>query len=78
MPQVIIPQVFDQPYFAGRLQQLSRGTALADGPTSDNLRVGLEHALGVECITSTRAIRARVKTDGALIAAQRLLELSWA
>jgi UDP:flavonoid glycosyltransferase YjiC (YdhE family) len=44
---MIIPQMVDQPYFADRVRQLDRGTALFDSPTSDNLRGALEHALGV-------------------------------
>jgi len=76
VPQVVIPQMSDQPCFADRVQQLGRGTAFTDSPTSDNLRGALEHALGVECITSAHTVSATGKTDGALIAAQRLLELA--
>jgi vancomycin aglycone glucosyltransferase len=73
-PQVVIPQHYDQHYWAGRVQQLGIGTAhtLAT-PTNDSLTSALERAFQPEVITRAHTIATAVRRDGALIAAQRLI-----
>jgi vancomycin aglycone glucosyltransferase len=74
-PQVVVPQMADQPYWAGRVADLGIGAA-HDGPTPtiESLSAALRTAL-------TPAIRARagvvagtIRTDGAAVAATRLLD----
>jgi vancomycin aglycone glucosyltransferase len=73
-PQVVIPQHYDQHYWAGRVKQLGIGIAhTASTPTVDSLTSALEQALQPDVITSAQIIAAAVRTDGALVAAQRLV-----
>lgn len=65
-PQVIIPQRYDQPYWAQRVRELGIGT---DG--TDSLSDALRDALRLT--ERARSIAPRVRTDGARIAAQRLV-----
>lgn len=73
-PQVIVPHLFDQYYWAHRVQQLGVGAA---GPASESLSVdGLVRAL-CECLLPEVTIRAqelalRLKLDGARFAARRI------
>jgi vancomycin aglycone glucosyltransferase len=46
VPQVVIPQIYDQHYWAQRIHNLGIGTAQAPGtPTTDSLTGALEHTL---------------------------------
>jgi vancomycin aglycone glucosyltransferase len=73
-PQVLIPQHYDQYYWAGRVEQLGIGTAHStSAPTVDSLTNTLEQALQPDVITRAQSIANEVRTDGTLIAAQRLL-----
>ncbi|MFN8598453.1 MAG: glycosyltransferase [Anaerolineae bacterium] len=73
-PQVVIPQHYDQPYWAQRVQQLGIGTAhTSSTPTVDSLTNALEHALQPEVAARARSAAAAVRSDGTLVAAQRLL-----
>jgi vancomycin aglycone glucosyltransferase len=73
-PQVVIPQHYDQPYWAQRIHQLGIGTAHAPGaPTTDSLTSALEHALRPDVAAHARSIAAAVRTDGAQAAAQCLM-----
>ena len=73
-PQVIIPQLYDQLYWAGRIQDLGVGTAHAPGtPTTDSLTSALEHALHPGVAARARSVAAAVRGDGARDAARRLI-----
>jgi vancomycin aglycone glucosyltransferase len=73
-PQVIVPQIYDQHYWAGRIHDLGIGTAHAPGtPTTDSLTSALEHTLQPEVAARARSIASAVRRDGALVAAQRLM-----
>ena len=73
-PQVVIPQHYDQHYWAQRVQQLGIGSAHAPAaPTTGSLTSALEHALQPDVVARARSIAAAVRSDGALIAAQRLI-----
>jgi vancomycin aglycone glucosyltransferase len=77
VPQVVIPQMYDQYYWAGRVQALGIGTAHAPGaPTAESLMRALECALEPDVEKRARAVAARVRTDGAQVAAERLTALS--
>ena len=72
-PQVVIPQHYDQHYWAKRVNDLGIGTAHAPGtPTSDSLTNALEQALQPDVAPRARSIAAAMRHDGAFVAAQRL------
>ena len=74
-PQVVVPQAADQPYWAGRVADLGIGAA-HDGPapTVESLSAALRTALTPETRTRATAVAAAIRTDGAMVAATRLLE----
>jgi len=72
--QVVIPQHYDQHYWARRVQQLGIGTAhTSTTPTVDSLTSALEEAFQPDMIARAQTIADEIRTDGTLIAAQRLL-----
>jgi vancomycin aglycone glucosyltransferase len=74
-PQVVVPQIYDQHYWAKRIHQLGIGTAHAPGaPTADSLTEALNHTIQPEVATRARAVATSVRTDGAEIAARRLID----
>ncbi len=76
VPQVVIPQHYDQHYWAQRVHQLGIGTAHAPGtPTTDSLRGALERVLepGGAAALRARSIAMAMRDDGAHVAARRLI-----
>lgn len=74
-PQVILPQMFDQHYWARRIQQLEIGYAHpADPPTLASLTPLLEKSLQLQAKTNAVAIAEKMSWNGALIAAHRLID----
>jgi len=75
-PQVVVPQVYDQHYWAQRIDQLGVGAAHTPGvPTIESLTRALESALRPEVAARARSLATGVLTDGALVAARRLTEV---
>ena len=73
-PQVVIPQHYDQHYFAHRVSELGIGSAHPPvAPTTESLSHALAHALQHEVTTRAQSISGAVRSDGALVAAQRLI-----
>lgn len=74
-PQVIVPQIVDQPYWAGRVAELGIGTA-HDGPTPsfESLSAPLATALAPETETRAANVARMIPTDGAQLAAKLLLD----
>ena len=73
-PQVVIPQMFDQHYWAGRIHHLGIGTAHAPGtPTTDSLTSALQQALQPDVTARAQSIATGMRSDGAQAAAQRLV-----
>jgi vancomycin aglycone glucosyltransferase len=74
-PQVVIPQIADQPYWAARVADLGIGAA-HDGPTPthESLSKALTAALTPETRARAVAVAGRIRTDGAAIAAGRLVD----
>lgn len=73
-PQVVIPQVWDQHYWAQRVRLLGIGAAHPPGvPTAGSLAAALGQALRPGVADRARAVAAMVRTDGARVAAQRLI-----
>jgi len=73
-PQVLIPQHYDQHYWAGQVQQLGIGVAhTSDTPIVDSLTTALQQALQPDVTTRAKTIANEIRTDGTLVAAQRLM-----
>lgn len=73
-PQVVMPQYYDQHYWAARVRELGIGTAHAPGtPTAESLTAALEPALHVDVAARARAVATAVRSDGARVAARRLI-----
>lgn len=75
-PQVVVSQGGDQPYFARRVADLGIGAA-HDGPTPtyESLSAALKVALSPETRARAAAVAGTVRTDGATVAAKRLVEM---
>jgi len=80
-PQVVIPQWYDQHYWAERVQHLGIGTAHARGaPTAESLTSALERTLQSDVAARAESLANQVLTDGAQTAVHSILELhnvSW-
>ena len=74
-PQVVVPQVADQPYWAHRVADLGIGAA-HDGPvpTVESLSAALRTALAPETRERAAAVAGTIRTDGATVAAKLLLD----
>ena len=74
-PQVVVPRIADQPYWAGRVAELGIGAA-HDGsaPTVESLSAALTTVLAPETRARAQEVAAAVRTDGAMVAAKLLLE----
>ncbi|MEU4446415.1 glycosyltransferase [Actinosynnema sp. NPDC050801] len=75
-PQVVVPQLADQPYWAGRVADLGVGVA-HDGPvpTTESLSAALKVALEPGTRARATAVAGEVRTDGAEVAAKLLLDV---
>ena len=74
VPQVVIPQMYDQHYWARRVHELAIGTAHAPGaPSTESLASALAHALQPVVAERARAIATAVRSDGVRVAARHLV-----
>ncbi|RAY12789.1 glycosyltransferase [Actinomadura craniellae] len=72
-PQVVVPQLYDQPYWARRVHELGIGAAHPPGaPTADSLTTALKDALRPDVAARARSVAGAVRTGGAGAAARRL------
>jgi vancomycin aglycone glucosyltransferase len=73
--QVVVPQIVDQPQWAARVAELGIGAA-HDGstPTVDSLSAALKAVLTTETQAQAKAVAASIRTDGAKVAANLLIE----
>lgn len=73
-PQVVIPQGYDQHYWAQRVGQLGIGVAHAPGaPNRASLTTALEQTLRHEVTARAGSVARAVRRDGEQLAAERLL-----
>ena len=73
-PQVVIPQLDDQHYWATRVRDLRIGAAHAPGiPTAESLTVALHDTLESDVAKRARSVAGAEPTDGTRVAAQRLI-----
>ncbi len=70
-PQVIVPQMFDQPYFASRVADLGIGVAIREEPTEAVLTEALSTAVGRR--SAARELTESVETAGVTRAARALV-----
>jgi vancomycin aglycone glucosyltransferase len=74
-PQVVVPQIVDQPYWASRVAELGIGAA-HDGPapTTESLSAALTTVLTPRTRERVAAVAGTIRTDGAAVAATLLLD----
>lgn len=70
-PQVVVPEHFDQHYFAHRVRALGIGTSC----DLEGLTVALRDSLRTEKVAAAQAVALRMPLDGAHHAAERLVQL---
>jgi vancomycin aglycone glucosyltransferase len=74
-PQTVVPQMADQPYWAGRVADLGIGTAHeGPTPTTQSLAYALGNSLTAETRARAAAVAGTIRTDGASTVAQMLLD----
>lgn len=73
--QVVVPQIADQPYWAGRVAALGIGAA-HDGPnpTTESLSAAVATALAPGVRARAGELAGTIRTDGAAVAAKLLIE----
>ncbi len=75
VPQIVVPQMADQPYFAGRVETLGIGAALQGGsPTQATMTSALNMALAPAVRDRARLAAGQAVKNGAEIAAKLVLE----
>ncbi|TPM27017.1 glycosyltransferase [Mesorhizobium sp. B2-3-4] len=74
-PQLVVPQIADQPYWAGRVVELGIGVA-HDGqvPTVASLSAALGQALPPDICARAANVARTIRSDGAALAARLVLE----
>ncbi len=76
VPQVVVPQLYDQHYWAERVHILGIGTAHAPGPaTVDSLTQALERTLEPEIVHSSQSLSGVIRRDGARTAAECVIRI---
>jgi vancomycin aglycone glucosyltransferase len=77
VPQVVIPNHYDQHYWAERVSTLGIGAAHAAGaPTGDSLASALAQSLRPEVAARARDLAGAVRRDGTRVAAERLVAVA--
>lgn len=76
VPQVVVPQIADQPYWGNRVAELGIGAA-HEGPTPtvESLSAALGTVLTPETGERARTVAGTLRTDGATVAAKLLIDL---
>jgi vancomycin aglycone glucosyltransferase len=78
IPQVVVPQIVDQPYWASRVWDLGIGSAHhGPTPTAESLAAALESALSPGTRARALAVADTIHGDGAMRAAKLLLDATW-
>jgi vancomycin aglycone glucosyltransferase len=76
-PQVVVPQIADQPYWSERVADLGIGAAHnGSTPTVESLSAALATALAPETRTRAKAVAGMIRTDGTTVAAKLLMDLA--
>jgi vancomycin aglycone glucosyltransferase len=73
-PQVVIPQMYDQHYWARRVREIGIGAAHAPGaPETASLMRAINEALRPDVADRARSVAVAVRRDGADVAAERVI-----
>lgn len=72
-PQVVVPQFYDQPYWASRIDALGLGTSHGGAPTVESMARALDAALEDRVGIAAGNVGMHIRVDGAAQAADRLL-----
>uniref|UniRef100_UPI003F498FE3 glycosyltransferase n=1 Tax=Actinomadura sp. CA-154981 TaxID=3240037 RepID=UPI003F498FE3 len=74
-PQIVVPRIVDQPFWAARVTELGIGTA-CDTPTPnvDSISDALSTVLRSETRARAKTVAGTIRTDGAAVAAKLLLD----
>jgi len=73
----VVPQRYDQPYWARRVQELGLGVAHGQAALSaDSLTGALTTVLAPATAERARSVASQVRRDGARVAAERLMALA--
>jgi hypothetical protein len=77
VPQIVVRQIVGQVYYADRVAELGIGAAV-DGPapTFDSFSAALTTALAPETRARAAAVAGTIRTDGATVAANMLLDVA--
>ncbi|CAN5521427.1 glycosyltransferase [soil metagenome] len=76
-PQVIVPQMYDQRYWAKRVQEIGIGTAHPAGaPTADSLTNALDRSLHADVMARAHTVATAVIRTGARVAAERVIAIA--
>ncbi len=79
VPQVVVAQIADQPYWAGRVAALGIGVAHEGTiPTPQTFSAALSAALEPDMRQRAATVAPTIRTDGAMVAARLLLASSGA
>ncbi|MFI9449929.1 glycosyltransferase [Amycolatopsis sp. NPDC052450] len=74
-PQVVVPRIADQPYWAERVAELGIGVAHQDpAPTVESLSAALAAVLSPGTGARAKAVADTIRTDGATVAAKLLFD----
>jgi vancomycin aglycone glucosyltransferase len=72
-PQIVVPQLYDQHYWAQQVQRLGIGIAHAPGtPTTDSLTRALDQTLRPDVAVRAKSVAASIRRDGVHVAAEHL------
>ncbi|MGW4089089.1 glycosyltransferase [Nocardia sp. NPDC004750] len=75
VPQVVVPQMMDQPYWARRVVDLGIGAACAEAdPNAASLSAALDIALASTTRARANEVGGMVRSDGAAVAAKLLID----
>jgi len=75
VPQVVVPQWADQPYWASRVADLGIGVAHdTEAPTIESLSAALAAVLTAQTRARATAVAGRIRADGAAVAATLLVD----
>lgn len=73
VPQVVVPQQYDQYFWARRVRELGIG-AVAEAATTPSLHTALDASLAPNVAARAASMAVAIRSDGAEIAARRLVE----
>ncbi|MEV0702373.1 glycosyltransferase [Saccharopolyspora sp. NPDC050389] len=74
VPQVVLPQQYDQRYWARRVDQLGIGVTHPRRIAADSLTTSLSRALEPTVANLARSLATTIRTDGTLTAARHLMD----